>query len=166
MESLEANLEILEKILVQEFRASQQLHDLSRRERIALVRRDAALLQELIDARQQVLERLRDIYARRQQVLEALVSLNEREGPAGMLSILDPQAAYPDSMRTANPTAARLGALWSGIGTLNERIFELSQANQSIAGAELRDMESLRDFLRKQFRFQRPPGRPVPHITA
>lgn len=163
MGTLETNLENLEMLLVQEFRVFQHLHDLSRRERLALVQQDTVLLQELIETKQQVLDRLRAIYASRQEVLTALHAGQEREQPAGVSSILDQLFASQDFNPIAAQAASRLDALLNGISTLNEHIFELSQANQAAADAELRDMESLRDYLREQSRFQRSLGQPV-HI--
>lgn len=148
MESLQAVVNMLEEVLVREFRSLQALHTLSLQERHALLHGDAAGVADVQNGMQTLQNRLLRLYRLRNSLLQRAAGQPRRVERAIKSNDQPPSGApFLENSGTFNPefsallgaldeqTADRLARLQDGIQILGERARILLLGNQALAGS-------------------------------
>jgi flagellar biosynthesis/type III secretory pathway chaperone len=129
----------LEDLLVQEFRASQAVLALTREERQALIRSDAAAVAKIAEEKEALLDELAGTGEQRRTVVQSL---------AGRLNLADPSPGIA-GLSAALPAGAgdRLNRLREGILALSGEIQELTSGNRALAVAALERVDAVQTFI-------------------
>jgi flagellar biosynthesis/type III secretory pathway chaperone len=155
MDRLQEHLNTLEDLLVKEFRASQNLLDLTRSERAALSANDVIQLVSIVERKEILLDELGRLDdSRRMSTQEAGSVLGIKKNPPSVADVL----TYVD--RT---TAGRLGHLREGILTLMDQVRDLTYGNRALAASALQRCEAVQAFIISSY--QTPSGYRPPSVA-
>jgi flagellar biosynthesis/type III secretory pathway chaperone len=153
---------VLEDVLVREFRASQSLYTLTKDERVALSNNDVAALSTLIERKEALLDELGQLDDARRaatQDLKLVLGLAvHTPSLSDVIAVLDPEPA------------GRLAHLRSGILTLMDKIRELTHGNRALTSAALERTDAVQAFLLSLYQqpapTYRPHGIPAPNTPS
>jgi hypothetical protein len=136
------SLQILESLLVKEFRACQTIYSLTRAERQALANSDISRLFELAREKEMVLDRVSVLETTRMKHLRSLDQRYKNNTPDQEAQILAALLA-----RVRPEDAERLRMLQQGILTLTAQVQDLTRGNHALAAYALEHAEELRTAL-------------------
>ncbi|PWH18095.1 MAG: hypothetical protein DDG59_06945 [Anaerolineae bacterium] len=134
----------LEELLVQEFRACQSLHQLTKEERQALSKNDLSSLEVILEQKEVVLDELGQIEDRRRMVTQNL---------GDQVGLKDPNPTITAiCQKLNNETGRRIKHLKDGISALAEEVKILTSGNHALALIALERVDALQTILIDSFR--------------
>ncbi|RCK71968.1 MAG: hypothetical protein ANABAC_2222 [Anaerolineae bacterium] len=134
----------LEDLLVQEFRACQSLHQLTREERQALSKNDLSSLEVILEQKEVVLDELGQIEDRRRMVTQ---NLGDQVG----LKHTNPTLTAICQVLN-NEIGRRIRHLKEGVSALAEEIKIMTSGNHALAMIALERVDALQTILIDSFR--------------
>ncbi|GAB4475384.1 MAG: hypothetical protein Kow0088_12180 [Anaerolineales bacterium] len=134
----------LEDLLVQEFRACQSLHQLTKEERQALSKNDLPSLEVILEQKEVVLDELGQIEDRRRMVTQKL-------GDQVGLHHANPTITAI-CQKLNNEIGQRIKHLKDGISALAEEVKVLTSGNHALAMIALERVDALQTILIDSFR--------------
>jgi flagellar biosynthesis/type III secretory pathway chaperone len=139
MDRMQEHLMTLEDVLVKEFRACQILNALSREERQALSASAVAVLLDLVEQKEGLLDDLGNLEDRRRMLVQELACLCglRLESP----TLADVLTALPPDQE------GRLGRLREGILTLLASVRDLTHGNRALAASAIERADAVQSFL-------------------
>lgn len=132
----------LEAVIVNQFRISQSLLSLVENERKALVKGDIDGLNKLIEEKELLLDEMGQCENTRKGVCEKIALLNGFPETTSMGDLLE---------KFQSVTVERIKRLHEGIITVQIKVKEINQGNQSLANINLERLDSLQEFLLSLF---------------
>lgn len=143
----------LEDVLVQEFRACQNLHTLTKDERVALFQNDVTKLTDLVEHKEALLDELGQIEDHRRMIVQNLAQ------SFGVQSS-SPTIAEISAVLNSEPSD-RISRLREGILALTGDIRDLTDGNQALAISALERVDAVQAFLLELYSptlLYQPPG--------
>jgi len=132
----------LEAVIVNQFRISQNLLTIVQNERQALVKGDIEQLNKLVEEKELLLDEMGQCENTRKGICENIAVFNGFPEPTRMSDLLE---------KFQSVTVDRIKRLHEGIVTLQTKIKEINQGNESLANINLERLDSLQEFLLSLF---------------
>lgn len=146
----------LEDLLVQEFRACQSLHHLTKEERQALTKNDLNSLEVILEQKEVVLDELGQIEDRRRMITQNLGDLVGLKHTNPSITTI--------CQKLNNEVGRRIKHLKEGISALAEEIKVITSGNHALAMIALERVDALQTILIDSFRpsltYDRPGTKP------
>lgn len=144
----------LEAVIVNQFRISQSLLEIVQNERQALVKSDIDYLTKLVEEKEFLLDEMGQCENTRKGICENIASINGFPESTKMSDLLEKFQAV---------TVDRIKCLHEGIVTVQIKIKEINQGNESLANINIERLDSLQGFLLSLFTpssYYQPSGKP------
>lgn len=139
MDNIQEHLTILKDVLVKEFRAIQELHEITKEERLVLTSKDICGLLILVENKEAVLDEMSQLNDRRRLVVRQLAELVglKTQSPT-LVNVLD---------EIDNEYCDRLKRLHEGIVALSGGIRNITFSNRALAKEGLVRVDAVQSFL-------------------